>query len=70
MKTETIILERTAPNIPWEGCVNSVNYRIERGVPVEVPDFLAKLIRQCELERRLSEDRVRAYTTPSGARLA
>lgn len=34
---ETIIIEQNGTNSPWVGCINSVNYRIERGVPVEVP---------------------------------
>lgn len=65
----TITLERTRDNLPWEGCINSVNYRIERGVPVEVPEALAELIRAGEAERMLSESRYRRFTCGSGARL-
>ena len=38
---ETIIIEQNGTNSPWVGCINSVNYRIERGVPVEVPAAVA-----------------------------
>lgn len=70
MKTETIILRKTDDNRPWEGCVNSVNYRIERGVPVEVPCFIAELIRHSENERFLSDKRLRCYECAAGMKLA
>ncbi len=54
MKTDTIILEKTTPNSAWVGCINSVNYRVERGVPVEVPHFLAEHIRRVEAERAIA----------------
>lgn len=69
MTKQTIILERTRPNIPWEGCINSVNYRIERGVPVEVPAFLADFIKNSEAERKRSERRLAVFTTPTGLKL-
>ena len=33
---ETIIIERNGTNSPWVGCINSVNYRIERGAVAAV----------------------------------
>ena len=42
---ETIIIEQNGTNSPWVGCINSVNYRIERGVPVEVPAAVAAVIK-------------------------
>lgn len=70
MKTETIILSKTNDNRPWEGCINSVNYRIERGVPVEVPDFIAELIRHNEDEEFRSARRVSGYEGAAGLKLA
>lgn len=69
MTTETIVIEKTRDNRPWEGCINSVNYRIERGRPVEVPSEVAELIRRSEtLTRRLSAAE-RRFTEANGARL-
>lgn len=42
---ETIIIEQNGTNSPWVGCINSVNYRIERGVPIEVPAAVAAVIK-------------------------
>lgn len=69
MKTEIITIENTRTNSPWEGCINSVNYRIERGVPVEVPEAIAQLIRASEQERRSSEARLSPFTSVDGMRL-
>lgn len=69
MKTEIITIENTKTNAPWEGCINSVNYRIERGVPVEVPEAIAQLIRASEQERRNSEARLSPFTSAEGMKL-
>lgn len=69
MKKETIILNHTEHDRPWEGCINSVNYRIERGVAVEVPAMLAELIRQSETERTANKNRYDAFTTMNGKKL-
>lgn len=69
MKKETIILKHTENDRPWEGCVNSVNYRIERGVAVEVPAMLAELIRRSEAERTANKNRYDAFTSTDGKRL-
>ena len=45
----------------WEGGINGHFYRIERGVPVEVPESLAKLIRQGAVVELLAKEGVRAY---------
>lgn len=70
MPTTTIIIDKTKPNIPWEGCFNSVIYRIERGVPVEVPDYIAEIIRNSEAERKRAERLVHAYASATGAKLS
>ena len=69
MKTAIITLSPTPDNRAWEGCINSVNYRIERGVPVEVPASIANLIRASEAEKRLSAKRLSAFTTAQGMKL-
>ncbi len=69
MKTEIITIKGMRTDAPWEGCINSVNYRIERGVPIEVPKAVAELIRSSERERRLSEARLNAYTRMDGMKL-
>ena len=67
--TETIVIRRTPKNEPWTGCVNSVNYRIERGVPVEVPAEVAELIRQSETAKAQSLIGLRRFLSRDGARL-
>lgn len=69
MKTEIITLSPAPGSKAWEGCINSVNYRIERGVPVEVPESIASLIRASETEKRLSARRLSAFTTAQGMKL-
>lgn len=69
MKTEIITIKENSSNTPWEGCINSVNYRIERGVPIEVPHAVAELIRNSERERRSSEARLSAFTSVDGLKL-
>lgn len=69
MTTEIITIEKTKDGRPWEGCVNSVNYRIERGKPVEVPHEVAELIRASETGRRLSRIALKRFTENDGARL-
>ncbi len=52
--TETV-LEGKPSDRPWEGCINSVVYRVPRGVKVSLPRFLAEHIQRTEEERRASE---------------
>ena len=47
---------------PWEGCINSVVYRVPRGVPVELPEFIAEHIRRTEAEREQAERRAEQYS--------
>lgn len=69
MEKETIILNHTENDCPWEGCINSVNYRIERGVAVEVPAMLAEIIRRSEAEQIANKNRYNAFTSANGKRL-
>jgi hypothetical protein len=69
METETIILPGKRTDAPWEGCLNSVNYLIPRGVPVKVPKALAELIRAGETEKRISAAALARFTKNDGARL-
>lgn len=70
MNTETIIIGKQKTDTPWEGCINSVVYRIERGVPVEVPKAVAEVIRQNEQTDFISSGRIRAFTRSGGMKLA
>ena len=54
---ETIIMEQN----PWVGCINSVNYRIERGVPVEVPAAVAAVIKSGKSVRSTAARISKAY---------
>ncbi len=54
--TETVLAGKPADR-PWEGCVNSVVYRVPRGVPVRLPVFLAEHIGRTERERELALSR-------------
>lgn len=58
---ETIIIERNGTNSPWVGCINSVNYRIERGVPVEVPAAVAAVIKSGKSVRSTAARISKAY---------
>ncbi|MBO4879796.1 MAG: hypothetical protein J5544_06010 [Clostridia bacterium] len=69
MMAETIVIEGSRGDAPWEGCINSVNYRIERGRPVEVPKEVAELIRAGEAEKRTSARMLEKYTSAEGMRL-
>ena len=52
--TETV-LEGKPSDRPWEGCINSVNYRIQRGTKVRLPLFVAEHIARTEQERKNAE---------------
>ncbi len=52
--TETITIEKTCPDRAWEGCINSVNYRVQRGVPVAVPQILAEHIRATQRAKQMA----------------
>ena len=54
--TETV-LEGRPSDRPWEGCINSVVYRVPRGVRVRLPEFLAEHIRRTEEEKRQAQAR-------------
>lgn len=69
MNTETIIIETDSSGAPFECCINSVNYRIERGVPVKVPREVAELYRSSLSERRKSESRLDAFRRADGIKL-
>ena len=58
---ETIIIEQNGTNSPWVGCINSVNYRIERGVPFEVPAAVAAVIKSGKSVRSTAARISKAY---------
>lgn len=53
--TETI-LGGDPKDRPWEGCINSVTYRVPRGVPVRLPWFLLDHIDRTEREKKAAEE--------------
>ena len=53
--TETV-LGGDPKDRPWEGCINSVTYRVPRGVPVRLPRFLYDHIERTEREKKTAED--------------
>lgn len=53
--TETVLAGSPADR-PWEGCINSVTYRVPRGVPVRLPRFLYDHIERTEHEKRAAEE--------------
>lgn len=57
-------------NAPWEGGLNGYFFRIPRGVPVLVPESLARLIEENECVAELSRERVREYSRGRGKRLS
>lgn len=69
MKTETIIIEKNGSGEPFECCINSVNYRIERGVRVEVPREVAELYRRGRTERQKSERMLASFSRADGMKL-
>lgn len=60
-KVRIVIHAKNGRERYWEGGINGHFYRIERGVPVEVPESLAKLIRQSAVVEILGKEGVRAY---------
>ncbi|MBQ9950322.1 MAG: hypothetical protein IJO93_06350 [Clostridia bacterium] len=59
-------IKLAAGDRPWTGGINGKFYRISRGVPVDVPVNLAKLIRQNEEVTILSKRSVEEYKKPEG----
>lgn len=66
---EIIVIEKTQSNRPFECCINSVNYRIERGVPVSVPREVAEMYRTNRIERLKSANRLEAFSKADGMKL-
>ena len=64
-----IIAPNAGTNSPWEGGINGHFFRIRRGVAVEVPMSLAKLIEANERVSVLSRENVKEYRTSRGKRL-
>ncbi len=64
-----IIAPEAGANCPWEGGINGHFFRIRRGVPVEVPASLAKLIESNERVSILSVENVKDYRSLPGKRL-
>lgn len=74
LRKEKKVLIRILPgaegrNTPWEGGLNGWFFRIPRGIPVEVPESLAKLIRENERTEALAKERLREYRGGRGKRL-
>ena len=67
-KVELIIAPDRAGR-PWEGGINGYFLRIARGVPVKVPESVARLISESEQVTLLGEKRVREYRAGSGKKL-
>lgn len=59
--TETV-LEGEPSDRPWEGCINSVVYRVPRGVRVRLPVFLAEHIKRTEAEKKQAEMRAERFS--------
>ena len=53
--TETVLAGSPADR-PWEGCLNSVTYRVPRGQKVMLPAFLSEYIKRTEEERASAEE--------------
>lgn len=56
--TETVLAGSPADR-PWEGCINSVTYRVPRGVKVKLPRFLLEHIERTDAERSDAEETAR-----------
>ena len=56
-------------NAPWECGLNGYFFRIPRGVPVQVPESLARLIQENARAAELSRAGVREYSAGRGKRL-
>ena len=74
LRSEKKVLIRIMPrengaNAPWEGGLNGWFFRIPRGIPVEVPESLAKLIRENECTEALAKERLQEYRGGRGKRL-
>lgn len=71
LRREKKVLIRILPgadgrSTPWEGGLNGWFFRIPRGIPVEVPESLAKLIRENERTEALAKERLREYRAGRG----
>ena len=68
-KVTIVIADEEGTGLPWEGGINGYFLRIARGVPVSVPESIARLIRESEQVTVLSEKRLKAYKGGSGKKL-
>ncbi len=59
--TETVLAGSPADR-PWEGCINGVNYRVQRGVKVSIPLAVKEHIERTEREKNEAEERALAYS--------
>jgi len=66
----TIVLSGAQEDAPWEGGLNGYFFRIRRGVPVEVPEAIAELIRENERAAELSREAVCVYMRGRGKKLS
>ncbi|HWQ58319.1 MAG TPA: hypothetical protein VN540_04795 [Clostridia bacterium] len=69
-KKVTIVIPDTADGAPWEGGLNGYFFRIRRGVPVEVPEAIAELIRENERATVLARGALSEYRRGRGKKLS
>lgn len=69
-KVKMMIKNPTGSGQPWEGGINGYFFRIRRGVEVELPRSIARLIQRSEQVEILGQRKVRAYKGNKGRRLS
>lgn len=66
----TLVISDAGDGAPWEGGLNGYFFRIRRGVPVEVPEAIAELIRENEQTTELSRGALGEYRRGRGKKLS
>ncbi|HOG01979.1 MAG TPA: hypothetical protein PK438_05840 [Clostridia bacterium] len=66
----TLVISGAGDGAPWEGGLNGYFFRIRRGVPVEVPEAIADLIRENEQTTELSREALGEYRRGRGKKLS
>lgn len=69
-KKATIVIAGKKEDAPWEGGLNGYFFRIRRGIPVEVPEAIAELIRENERVTELARGAVGEYRRGRGKKLS
>lgn len=65
-----MLIRDNGTGAPWEGGINGYFFRIQRGVVVELPASIARLIQLSEQVELMGERKVRPYRGTRGRKMS